>query len=299
MTAGAVAPVALPASVRAEAGEGGLDRLVVSGPTASGEVYLQGAHVTAWVPAGQEPVIWMSERSAFGPGTPIRGGVPVCFPWFGPHPSGEAPLHGFARIVDWTLVDAVETDDAVTLGFRLADSPATRESVWGHPFEARYTVTFGASLTLALEVTNTGSEPVTFAEAFHTYLAVGDVRDVTITGLEGASFVDRLVGPDVQPPAGEALAIMAETDRVYDQPGAVVVADPALGRTLTVGAEGSANAVVWNPWSAKAAAMGDFGDEEWPETVCVETCNVLDGSVTLAPGASHTMTATIAVSPLA
>jgi D-hexose-6-phosphate mutarotase len=299
VTTGATAPVALPASVHAEAGQGGLDRLVVTTAAATGEVYLQGAHVTGWAPAGQEPVIWMSERSTFAPGSPIRGGVPVCFPWFGPHPSGEAPLHGFARITDWALVDAAEAADAVTIVLRLTDSEATRASAWGHPFDARYTLTFGASLTLALEVTNTGAEPVTFAEAFHTYLAVGDVRDVTVTGLEDASFVDRLVGPDVRPAAGEALAITAETDRVYDQPGTVIVQDPALGRTVTVRAGGSANAVVWNPWIAKAAAMGDFGDEEWRAMLCVETCNVLDGSVTLAPGASHTMTAIIAVAPLA
>jgi glucose-6-phosphate 1-epimerase len=203
---------ALPASVRAETGRGGLARAVVSTPAARAEVYLQGAHVTAWAPAGQADVIWVSEASAFAPGAPIRGGVPVCFPWFGPHPSGEAPLHGFARTSDWTLVEVTEHGDEVALVLTLSDTEATRASVWPHPFEARDTVTVGAHLTLAL-------------------------------------------------------------------------------------AQGSANAVVWNPWIAKAAAMGDFGDDEWTQMVCVETCNVLDGAVTLEPGQSHAMVATVAASP--
>ncbi len=287
---------ALPASVRAEAGRGGLPRVVVSTAAATAEVYLQGAHVTAWAPAGQADVIWMSEKSAFAPGTPLRGGVPVCFPWFGPHPSGNAPLHGFARISEWTLAEVTEQGDEVVLVLTLSDTDATRASVWPHRFDARYTVTVGANLTLALEVTNTGAEPITFAEAFHTYLGVGDIREASITGLEQAPYVDRLVSPEWLEPTGARLTITAETDRVYAQPGTIAVADGAGARTLTVTAQGSANAVVWNPWIAKAAAMGDFGDDEWTRMVCVETCNVLDGAITLAPGARHAMVATVAVS---
>lgn len=286
----------LPASVRAEAGKRGLPRVVVSTATATAEIYLQGAHVTAWAPAGQADVIWMSEKSAFAPGAPIRGGAPVCFPWFGPLPWGNAPLHGFARVSDWTLAEVTEQGDEVALVFTLSDSEETRASAWPHPFDARYTVTVGAGLTLALEVTNTGAEPITFAEAFHTYLGVGDVRDVSITGLEQAPYVDRLVSPEWLEPTGEPLTITAETDRVYAQPGTIAVVDRAGARTLTITAQGSANAVVWNPWIAKAAAMGDFGDDEWTQMVCIETCNVLDAAVTLAPGERHAMVATISVS---
>lgn len=285
-------PVTLPASVRAEPGEGGLPRLVVAGPSGSAEIYLQGAHVTSWAPVGQDPVLWMSRRSQYAAGSALRGGVPVCFPWFGPSASG-GPLHGFARTTDWTLVDVVEQDDDVVLTFALEDTEASRASVWPHPFGAVYRVTVGATLRLELEVTNRGTVPFTFEEAFHTYLAVGDVREISIEGLEAMGFVDRLVGDGEQAPTGEPLRITGETDRVYAQPGTVVVHDPAR-RDLAVEADGSADVVVWNPWVAKSAAMADFGDDEWTSMVCVETGNVRGGAITLGTGASHTLTATIA-----
>jgi len=288
--------IALPGSVRAELGSGDLPRLVVTGPAGSAEVYLQGAHVTSWVPVGQDPVIWMSQHSTFAPGSAIRGGVPVCFPWFGPHPTGAGPLHGVARTTPWTLVEAREegADVALVLELSEADIPAALASAWPHAFRARYTVTVGATLGLALEVTNTGDSTVTFQEAFHTYLGVADVREATIRGLEGSGYLDRLAGMGPSTAEGEPLCIVGETDRVYDQPGTILVEDPVGGRTLAVTATGSANAVVWNPWHTKAAAMGDFGDDEWTRMLCIETCNALD-AVTLDPGHSHLMAAMVAV----
>lgn len=283
------------AAVCTEPGESGLPRLVVTTPAATAEIYLQGAHVTAWTPTGQAPVIWLSQHSAFAPGTPIRGGVPLCFPWFGPDPAGAGPLHGFARIADWTLAEVVEVGDEVVLTLTLSEADDAHAAAW-HPFAARYTVTVGATLTLALEVTNTGSAPIEFQEALHTYLAVGDIRAATITGLEGSEYNDRL-GPGRTKAAGHPLRIAGETDRVYHQPGTVVVQDSAGERAVSVTATGSADAVVWNPWITKAKAMGDFGDDEWTEMVCVETGNVLDHPLTLQPGESATMTATIAVTP--
>jgi D-hexose-6-phosphate mutarotase len=293
-----VVSAALPPSVRAEAGRGGLPRLVVATASAAAEVYLQGAHLTSWVPAGHEPVIWMSQHSTFAPGSALRGGVPVCFPWFGPHPSDGAPLHGFARISDWTLTHVAEEGDDVRLTLTLTDTDTSRSTVWPYPFAARYLVTLGASLTLALEVENTGAEAITFDEAFHTYLHVGDVRTTSITGLEQSRYVDRLAPPEWHPPDGETLRLTAESDRLYEQPGSITVVDPANGRSLQVVAQGSANAVVWNPWITKAAAMDDFGDDEWTQLVCVETCNVLDRAVILAPGQRHMVAATITASPL-
>ncbi|WP_158274574.1 D-hexose-6-phosphate mutarotase [Cellulomonas sp. WB94] len=272
----------------------------MSGRAASAEIYLQGAHVTSWVPSGQDPVLWMSAAGQFGAGLALRGGVPVCFPWFGPAPSaGGGPLHGFARISDWTLLEAVEKGDDVMLRFLLEDTEASRASVWPHAFEARYEITVGAELLLRLTVTNTGTVPITFEEAFHTYLGVGDVQKVTIDGLGDMPYVDRLGGDHEEPPAGESLQITAETDRVYAQPGRIVVRDPAGGCDLTVATTGSANAVVWNPGAAKAVAMGDFGDEEWREMVCVETCNVRERAVTLGAGAERTMAAAVSATSTA
>jgi carbohydrate kinase (thermoresistant glucokinase family) len=163
----------LPASVRIGVGQGGLPVVRVNGPAGAAEVYLQGAHVTSWSPAGassvlHQSVLWMSEFSEFAPGRPLRGGVPICFPWFGPNDAdATAPPHGFARLAEWRLVRASEAGDDVVLIFSLSDSGQTRRSVWPHKFEALYTVTVGAQLGLALQVRNLDDVSVTFAEAFH------------------------------------------------------------------------------------------------------------------------------------
>jgi glucose-6-phosphate 1-epimerase len=218
----------------------------------------------------------------------------VCFPWFGPGPTLGSALHGFARTAPWSVLGAVEADDGVTVTLALSDADVADGSAWPHPFQARLDVRVGASLTLTLSVDNTGDGTITFQEALHTYLAVGDVRRVRVEGLADQPYFDRLADTTV-PPQGAALQIVGETDRVYPQPGTISVVDPVLGRTLTVAASGSANAVVWNPWAAKAAAMPDFGDDEWPSTLCVETCNVLDRAVTVRAGSSSSMSVTFSV----
>lgn len=287
--------VQLPNSVTAADGDGGLPVLRVRGARATGEVYLHGGHVTAWTPAGHDPVLWMSQASRFEPGTPIRGGVPVCFPWFGPGRSGNlAPAHGLARVAEWTLVDVIDDGTDVTLVLRLTDDDVRHQpgsGQWPHAFEALYHVTFGAELKLALTVRNTGEEEISFEEALHTYLAVDDIHGVSVTGLEGATYLDKLAG-ETHTQDG-AVTVSGETDRVYRSAGTAVVADGH--RRIVVAKEGSADTVVWNPWTAKAAAMADYGDDEWRGMVCVETANVLDDAVTLPAGQRQVMRARITV----
>ena len=287
MSATSSTPLELPSSVELGLGKGGLAVARVFGPAGTAEVYLRGAHVTAWTPAGGAPVIWMSEQSEYTPGVPLRGGVPICFPWFAGHPTDPtAPSHGFARLADWQLVEAREVGADVVLVFTLADSEATRVSAWPHRFEARYTITIGAELGLSLTVTNRESEAVSFEEALHTYLAVGDIRQTEVAGLEGAAFTDRLTGD--RPAESDPVRFTAETDRIYPATTATTtVTDASTGRVITVAKQGSASTVVWNPWIDKAAAMADFGDDEYTGMVCVETCNIRADAVTLAPGASH------------
>jgi glucose-6-phosphate 1-epimerase len=279
----------LPSSVELGHGPGGLAVARVFAPTGTAEVYLRGAHVSAWTPAGGTPVIWMSEQSEYASGVPLRGGVPICFPWFAAHPTdADAPSHGFARLADWQLVEAREAADDVVLVFTLSDSDATRASAWPHRFEARYTVTVGAELSLSLTVTNRDTETVTFEEALHTYLAVADIRQTAVAGLEGVPFTDRLAGP--RPAEAEPVRFGAETDRIYSGTEATTtVADASTGRVITITKRGSASTVVWNPWIDKAAAMGDFGDDEYTGMVCVETCNIRADAINLEPGASHEM----------
>lgn len=288
----------LPSSVRAEIGPGNLPRLVVKTRLGGGTVYFQGAHVAAWHPAAaSEPVLWMSDDSYFELGKPLRGGVPICFPWFGAHASDpKAPGHGFGRLRDWNLIEAVESaDGAVTLALELASDKALTP-LWPHAFRAVHRITMGATLTMALEVTNAGPDAFTFEEALHTYFAVRDVRHVSITGLERTDYLDKVTAFERKNQGGEAIRFTGETDRVYlNTTATCVIDDPGARRRIALRKTGSDATVVWNPWIAKALAMPDFGDDEWTEMVCVETCNVNVHARTLAPGASHTMTAIIEV----
>jgi D-hexose-6-phosphate mutarotase len=280
----------LPDSVRMEKGQGGLQRLVIRTPQAEAEIYLQGAHVTQFQPKGQKPVLFMSGKSWFEPGKPLRGGVPICFPWFGARQGGQpGSPHGFARLMEWELVSAEQTSNGVEIHLRLVFSEATR-ALWAGEFVVDYRVRVGAALGLELQVRNTGSQPLRIEEALHTYLAVNDVRQVSIEGLAGVSYFTAVGAPRMETEGTAPIRVTAETDRVYLNTQSTCVAhDPGGQRRLVVEKTGSNATVVWNPWIAKAKAMPDFGDDEWPFMLCIETCNVRDNAITIAPGQSHTM----------
>lgn len=286
----------LPPSVRLVKGNGGLDRLDVSTASATAQVYLHGGHVAAWQPSQADAgVIWLSGHSLFQPDKAIRGGVPVCFPWFGPHPGDPgAPAHGFARLADWTLAHAAESPDAtVTLVLSLDAASRPQHAV---PAVVVYRISVGTRLTMSLEVTNRGDEPWTFEEALHTYLAVADIEQVSVTGLENTDYLDKVAGFARRRQGGDPIRFSGETDRVYLATRAeCIVHDPRMGRRIVVSKSGSGATVVWNPWSARARELPDFGDDEWRAMVCVETANVGDAAVRLEPGGSHVMTAGITV----
>ena len=285
----------LPDSVRMEQGQGGLRRLVIRTTYADAEIYLHGAHVTHFQPRGQKPVLFMSEKSMFEPGKPIRGGVPICFPWFGARQDGQpGSPHGFARLMEWELVSAELTKDGgVEIHLRLASNEATR-AMWPGEFVADYRIKVGATLGLELSVKNTGGQPLRIEEALHTYLAVSDARQVSIEGLAGTSYFTAVGTPRTERESTAPIRITAETDRIYFNTQSTCVAhDPGLQRRLVVEKTGSDATVVWNPWIAKAKAMPDFGDDEWPFMLCIETCNVRENAVTIAPGQSHAIFAVI------
>jgi glucose-6-phosphate 1-epimerase len=287
----------LPPTVSLDAGAGGLSRLTVANGLARAEIYLHGAHLTGWQPAGHAPVLWMSQASLWDAAKPIRGGVPICFPWFGPHATDRsAPAHGFARLMDWTLVEAQDDSSGATRLALQLTTPAAPPAAWPHAFEATYRVTVGSSLELTLTVRNAGESPFSFEEALHTYFAVDDVRGIRIDGLEGADYLDKVGGTAQRNQGPEAIRFTGETDRVYlGTRAACTIHDPGARRQIVVRKDGSDATVVWNPWIDKARAMPDYGDGEWPGMVCVETANVHVHAVTLAPGAQHTLTAAIAV----
>jgi glucose-6-phosphate 1-epimerase len=288
-----------PGSARFEEGPKGLTRVVVETPQAEAQIYLHGAHVTHYQPRGDRPVLFMSQRSRFEPGVAIRGGVPIVFPWFGPK-AGEpaAPMHGFARIAEW----GVETvsrgaDGSVTLVLGLEVGDATHAS-WPHACSLRYRVVIGEVLDLTLEVRNKSEAAATCEEALHTYLAVADVRRVSVTGLAGSRYIDKTDGMKRKVQEAALIEITGETDRVYlDTKATCVIDDPVTGRRLTVEKSGSEATVIWNPWIAKARAMPDFGDDEWPGMLCIESGNVAEHAVTLASGQRHEMRVSIHSTP--
>lgn len=287
---------ALPNLLRFEAGEGGLTRAVITTPHADAEVYLHGAHVTRFAPRGSaHPVLWMSAHSLYTADKPIRGGVPLVFPWFGPKAGdAAAPLHGFARTKPWQVEStAIAPDGTVELALTLRDDEQTR-AAWPHAFVARLLVRVGPALGVTLRVENPGDAPFTFEEALHTYFAVGDVRRASISGLEGTAYIDKVENFAEKRQGDVPVTLSGETDRIYlNTRAACTIRDPTWNRQITVAKENSTATVVWNPWAEKAKAMADFGDDEWPGTVCVETCNVRDGKITLGPGQSHEMRAVI------
>lgn len=264
--------------------------------TCTGEIHDQGAQVTEWAPAGAGPVLYLSSAVRLERGASIRGGVPVCWPWFGPgRVAGMSPAHGFVRTAPWQLVERVHSDDAVAFTHRITSDTATSPH-WPHAYAVELRSRFGRTLEISLTSTNTGEEPVDLEEALHAYLVVGDIGTVSLEGLEGKSFFDKVSG-DERRQSGP-VTFEGETDVVFGTSDPVTVVDPTLGRRLVITTAGAGNVVVWNPWEAKAAEVADIGADDWRHFVCVEGANVFDNAVALAPGESRTMAYSIEVAEL-
>lgn len=274
--------------VRFKAGPGDLPFVELSCAHGDALVALQGGHLLSWIPRGEQPVIWLSKDAKFAPGKPIRGGVPVCWPWFGPHSHEENfPAHGFARTAPWQVIGTEDCGDGgVRLVLSLQQNDATRR-YW--PFSAELTmrISLGATLEIELITRNTGEAPITIAEALHTYIEVGDVRGIAIRGLEDCEFLDKVDDGNNKRQQGQ-VTIGGEIDRVYlNTVSDCLIDDPGLNRRIRIGKRGSRSTVVWNPWRAKAAKMGDLGEEGFLKMVCVETANAADNSVAIAAGDEH------------
>jgi glucose-6-phosphate 1-epimerase len=276
-------------------GNGGLPKVQISTPAATGEMYLHGAHVTAWQPAGADPVLYLSPRSLYQDGKAIRGGVPVCFPWFGDKADDpKAPAHGFVRTKAWHLESIERDGDRVTVGM-FTDSSKSTQKWWPSEFRLVHRATFGPELLLELIVTNTGAAPLRFEEALHAYYRVRDVTKTSIAGLDQVHYLDKTDSIRDKIQDGKVL-ITAETDRVYlDTHHALKLSDAVLHRVITVAKENSRTTVVWNPYPEKAAAMKDLGRSEWKSMLCIEVTNVGDYAVQVAPGEQHRMAAKVSV----
>ncbi len=275
----------IPGRVSVTAGNGGLPKIIVTTKSSAAEIYLNGAHVTHFQKNSEPPLIFMSAKSYFAPGKPIRGGVPICYPWFG-NRDGE-PSHGFVRSAEWQLVKtSAAPDGAVTLRFALPQVPG-REA-W-RDLRTEFIVTVAETLTMELIAANDScGEMLEIENCLHTYFQVGDIGAVSVHGLEGAAYLNFAEGDTGVPRPAESfpLRINRETNRTYcGTASAVEIRDEKLQRVIRVEKTGAQSTVVWNPWTTQKLP-DDFDPAEHQHMVCVESGNVKADKIHLAPGKS-------------
>lgn len=265
--------------------------------TSTGSVTVtdQGAQLVEWQ-VGAVPVVWVSEQAEYAVGRAVRGGVPVCWPWFAAGPDGEhSPSHGLLRTAAWEPLPPESHGDTLSVRWRIThDRVAGARGVeqFPHPFSAELSVAVGRDCLVRLEVTNTGTAPFRHEAALHTYLHVGDVRQVTVHGLEGTAYRDKVTGRDGRQDG--PLVPAGELDRIYRSTAPVRLADPVLGRDLTITSDGTTDTVVWNPGIQKGSALPDLG-AGWSRMICVEAAALHPRSPLLGPGRTWQMSTRIAV----
>jgi len=272
--------------------DGGLIFAEINNAHATASIALQGAHIATFQPKGEEPIIWLSPRAKFALGKSIRGGVPVCWPWFGPHATdSKLPGHGYARTVMWEVQETKALADGATfIRFGLIENDTTKAQ-WPHASTVQLEATVGKALKVALITQNTGSAAFQLGEALHTYFHISDVGNMTIRGLEGCEYIDK-VGETTRRTQQGGIIISSEVDRVYVNTTAdCVIEDTGLKRAIRIQKQGSRSTVVWNPWTEKAEKMGDFGPALHRDMVCVESGNAFDNLVTVQAGETHRLVA--------
>ena len=285
----------IPGIAQVIGGSGNLPMVRINTPVASAEVYLHGAQVTRWKPASTEEVIFLSEHSRWEDGLAIRGGIPICFPWFRAKVDNpQAPAHGFVRTKEWNLVAVTATEDVVVVQLSTESDESTLRW-WPHEFRITNRISIGNVLRLELSVTNTGSTSLRFEEALHTYFRVSEAQSVRVRGLDQATYLDNTDSNHAKLQSGEML-FSSPTDNAYiDSYATAELIDPGWHRILRTEKGNSATTVVWNPWRQGAATLSDLGDDEWQRMACVEASNILGAAVSLAPGQEHTLHATLSV----
>jgi len=269
----------------------------------------QGAHILSYQIDGQPPIIWLNDKAEFKTGKSIRAGVPVCWPWFGKferNPSSvqamytgaqPAPAHGLVRAMDWELGNIESEADGIKVEFKLP-YPEGGLPGWPHEVDLTLTLHLADQLHYSLTSHNRGTDSVTLSQALHTYFAVSDVRNVHVDGVAGLNYIETLDDWNTASQSGD-LHFAGETDRIYlDVPPQLSIIDPTWERRIVLTSTGSRTAVIWNPWIDRAAALPDMDNDGWQRMLCIETANVMDDLVTLAPGASHTMGVSVAATPL-
>lgn len=283
-------------------GRGGLTMIEIDNGLATATISPYAGQILSYRPAGAaDDLLFVSERAYFELGREIKGGIPICWPWFGPDPTASGRgLHGFARMLPWTLSGCESLPDGATrIRFDLADHAGTRD-IWPHPFNLWLEIEVGATLSLTLTTRNTGETPLRITQGLHTYFRIGDATRLTVTGLDGCRYIDKAAG------AGDAIIVQngpvtvaSEVNRIYEAvPASLSIEDPVLGRRIRIETEHSRTCVVWNPWIATARAMADLDDADYRRFICVETVNTASEVIRIQPQDSARLTASYRIENL-
>ena len=257
------------------------------------DILAQGAQILRDQRAGEPPLLWCSPQASYQAGQSVRGGVPVCWPWFGDlgrNPpdvqamvEGSAPFHGLARSRDWQLLDSACDERGVSLSLQLS-GPLPG---WAHAASLSLHLQLDDALTLRLHIHNHGAQPPAISQALHSYFAISDIRQVQLRGLDGCRYIETLEDWAERRQHGD-LGFAGETDRIYlDVPQRLELLDQGWQRRLVLEVSGSRSAIVWNPWIDKAGRLSQFAADAWQRMLCIETANVWDDCLQLAPGESH------------
>jgi len=275
-------------------GENGIPVACIDNSLCSAEISIYGAHILSYNPAGFDDLLWVSKKSIYKDGTPIRGGIPICWPWFGSHPlSSSYYSHGFARRKPWQVIATKVTLDGAVQITMLLDGPAVPSIGWPIPFRAELTVIAGSSLTVSLKTYGCAESEFLISNALHTYFSVSDISAVSVEGLAGCEYGDDVDNRKIKKEL-DVITFNSEVDRNYRNTTAdCTIIDTGKKRKIIISKKGSATTVVWNPWIEKSFAMADFGDEEYREMLCVEAVNAFNDTITIKPGSVHEITQVI------
>jgi glucose-6-phosphate 1-epimerase len=277
---------AIDGQLRFVEGQGGFPFIEIDNEKARALISIYAGQVLAFKPVDEpEDLLFLSEQAYYQDGKAIKGGIPICWPWFGPDPEGQGrPGHGFVRNRPWSVAAAEITEEGDTKVVLQLSEDEEMQSLWTHPFNLVLEITVGSSLTLKMITQNTGERSFTITQALHTYFKVGDIAQVKVLGLEDLHYLDKVDGGVEKTQAGE-VTVSGEVDRIYTGVESdLTIDDAALGRQISISSIGSQTAVVWNPWSVIAGEMADLADDDYKRFICVETANAADEVVEIPSG---------------
>jgi glucose-6-phosphate 1-epimerase len=264
----------------------------VNNEFAAAEISLYAGQIMSFIPKGQDyNLLFKSDNIDYRPGRALRGGVPICWPWFGnDYSSYGRPPHGFARNQSWDLYKVdIDDDNNTVVILRLLDTENTL-AVWPQKFDLRLKMVIGKTLTMSLTTRNIDQKPMTISQALHTYFNVSHISNVEISGLNGKPYLDKLDDFEEKTTTG-AITISNEVDRIYQEvDGPVVLSDSGYNHKVIITSKGSKTTILWNPWHSSSKNISDLNEHSFEQFVCIETANSADDLVVIQPGEQHKLT---------